>query len=92
MRTSNRHRLLGPALLAVFFMTMVTAQQPPSQGFGAPGPSSQGAPGPFTSDQATAGRAAYQTNCAACHGADLNGVPPLAGAAFMGSWRYPHDA
>ena len=80
MKASN-WRVLVLAFLVAFSITMTTAQQPPgspSQGFGAPGP--------FTTDQATAGRAAYQANCAACHGADLNGVPPLAGAAFMGSW------
>jgi alcohol dehydrogenase (cytochrome c) len=42
--------------------------------------------GPFTAEQANAGRAAFQTNCAGCHGADLMGYPPLAGAAFVGSW------
>jgi alcohol dehydrogenase (cytochrome c) len=42
--------------------------------------------GPFTAEQANAGRAAYQANCAACHGADLMGIPPLAGQAFMGGW------
>jgi alcohol dehydrogenase (cytochrome c) len=41
---------------------------------------------PFTAAQAEAGRAAYQANCASCHGASLDGLPPLAGAAFMGSW------
>ena len=41
---------------------------------------------PFTAEQANAGRAAYQTNCAGCHGADLMGYPPLAGAGFIGSW------
>ncbi len=70
MKASN-WRVLVPAFLVALSITMTTAQQPT---------------GPFTTDQATAGRAAYQANCAACHGADLNGVPPLAGAAFMGSW------
>ena len=42
--------------------------------------------GPFTAEQANAGRTAYQANCAGCHGADLMGYPPLAGAAFMGGW------
>src|SRR5262247_4305120 len=46
----------------------------------------QPAAGPFTADQANAGRAAFQTNCAGCHGADLMGYPPLAGPAFVGSW------
>jgi alcohol dehydrogenase (cytochrome c) len=42
--------------------------------------------GPFTAEQAIAGRGAYQENCAACHGVDLRGLPPLAGAEFMGPW------
>jgi hypothetical protein len=46
----------------------------------------QPAAGPFTADQANAGRAAFQTNCAGCHGNDLMGYPPLAGPAFVGSW------
>jgi PQQ-dependent dehydrogenase (methanol/ethanol family) len=44
------------------------------------------AAGPFTAEQANAGRAAFQTNCAGCHGTDLMGYPPLAGPAFIGSW------
>ena len=42
--------------------------------------------GPYTAEQAAAGRASYQTSCAACHGADLGGVPPLAGGGFIGGW------
>jgi alcohol dehydrogenase (cytochrome c) len=44
----------------------------------------------FTSEQAAAGRAAYQVNCAGCHLPDLGGrneAPPLAGADFMSAWR-----
>jgi len=44
----------------------------------------------FTADQATAGRAAYQTNCASCHLPDLAGrneAPQLAGSNFMNTWR-----
>jgi alcohol dehydrogenase (cytochrome c) len=52
---------------------LVTGQQP-------------SAAGPFTAEQANAGRAAFQANCAGCHGADLMGYPPLAGPAFIGSW------
>jgi alcohol dehydrogenase (cytochrome c) len=44
------------------------------------------APGPFTAAQADQGRTDYEANCAACHGADLMGVPPLAGQAFIGGW------
>ena len=42
--------------------------------------------GPYTAAQAASGRTAYEANCAACHGADLQGVPPLAGATFLGPW------
>jgi PQQ-dependent dehydrogenase (methanol/ethanol family) len=52
---------------------LVTGQQPSTAG-------------PFTAEQANAGRAAFQTNCAGCHGDDLMGYPPLAGPAFIGSW------
>ena len=60
------------AVLA-FSVLRVAGQQPPSAG-------------PFTAEQANAGRAAFQTNCAGCHGTDLMGYPPLAGPAFIGSW------
>src|SRR5512140_810214 len=49
----------------------------------------QGVAGPFTAQQADAGRAAYQTNCAGCHAADLSGIGnalPLSGLPFTGSW------
>jgi len=47
-------------------------------------------PGPFTAEQASAGRATYQTTCASCHLPDMKGTfeaPPLAGANFMNTWR-----
>ncbi len=52
--------------------------------------------GPFTAQQAAAGRAAYQANCAGCHGADLGGqnsASALAGGLFLSSWgdRTPSD-
>src|SRR5579863_4690294 len=46
--------------------------------------------GPFTPEQSTAGRAAYQANCESCHLADLAGrneAPPLAGSNFIATWR-----
>src|SRR5215469_14965341 len=45
-------------------------------------------PGPYTQEQATSGRAIYQTWCASCHGADLNGRegPQLAGGNFASQW------
>jgi alcohol dehydrogenase (cytochrome c) len=44
--------------------------------------------GPYTQGQAAAGRAIYQTNCAACHAGDLSGRegPQLAGANFLAQW------
>ena len=47
------------------------------------------ATGPFTAEQAAAGRAVFQTNCASCHGADLSGgplAPPLVGRVFADGW------
>jgi alcohol dehydrogenase (cytochrome c) len=44
----------------------------------------------YTADQAAAGRAAYQANCAGCHMPDLAGrneAPPLAGVNFLNTWR-----
>ena len=46
-------------------------------------------PGPFTTEQAAAGLAAYRTHCATCHQTDLAGANEaraLAGPAFMGIW------
>ena len=46
--------------------------------------------GPFTSEQAVAGRATYQAKCASCHRPDMKGsneAPPLAGGNFMNTWR-----
>jgi alcohol dehydrogenase (cytochrome c) len=44
----------------------------------------QGGSAPYTLAQAHAGKAAYATSCAVCHGAQLQGVsaPALTGAAF----------
>ncbi len=46
--------------------------------------------GPFTTEQASAGRATYQATCSTCHLPDLKGTfeaPPLSGANFMNMWR-----
>src|SRR5262245_24384567 len=43
----------------------------------------------LTAEQAAAGRAAYQANCASCHMPDLGGrneAPPLAGTNFTNTW------
>src|SRR4029453_2419139 len=44
----------------------------------------------FTAEQAAAGRASYQTNCASCHlpaPGGPNEAPQLAGANFINAWR-----
>lgn len=45
--------------------------------------------GVYTADQAKRGEKLYEKHCAACHGADLEGVgiiPPLAGPGYVKSW------
>ncbi len=45
--------------------------------------------GPYTDQQAAAGRSSYLANCAGCHMADLHGsneARPLVGADFMHNW------
>jgi alcohol dehydrogenase (cytochrome c) len=50
----------------------------------------QPAPAPvFTTQQAAAGRPAYERNCASCHQVDLGGsneAPQLAGGSFIAQW------
>jgi alcohol dehydrogenase (cytochrome c) len=63
---------------AVLLTGVLTGQQPPAP-----------QAGPFTQAQVDAGRTAYQTSCAGCHGDDLGGrndASALAGGLFMGSW------
>ena len=46
--------------------------------------------GVYTEEQAKRGEAAYQKQCAACHGDTLAGresAPPLTGGAFMANWN-----
>jgi alcohol dehydrogenase (cytochrome c) len=73
MRVSNGHFLIALAALVASIGVLTAGGQQP-------------AAGPFTAAQATAGRAAFDGNCAACHGSDLMGFPPLAGTVFVGSW------
>lgn len=45
--------------------------------------------GVYTADQAKRGADGYATNCASCHGDQLEGggqAPPLTGSEFMGNW------
>ena len=68
------HAILAAALFAACWTVVLVAQQR--------------ARGPYTADQATAGRAIYQTNCAACHAPDLSGRegPQLGGPNFLAQW------
>jgi mono/diheme cytochrome c family protein len=46
--------------------------------------------GAYTAEQADRGKAAYATNCAACHGPTLTGgdsAPPLSGGVFLNNWN-----
>src|ERR1700761_4635911 len=78
MATGVKHFVL--VLICILLGAMViTGQQP----------NGAAAAGPYTAQQATAGRAVYQASCQGCHGADLGGqgnAAALAGGLFMGSW------
>src|SRR5712671_6724539 len=77
MCATNAIRLVASLALAVFGIAIVSGQQPARTG-------------PYTSDQANAGRAVYQAKCATCHLPDLKGsneAPPLAGGNFANTWR-----
>jgi mono/diheme cytochrome c family protein len=46
--------------------------------------------GVYTDAQAKTGQGAYNSECASCHGDQLNGgemAPPLAGGEFMSNWN-----
>ena len=63
--------MLGVAFVAISGVVVLIAQQRPA--------------GPYTADQVGAGRAAFQTNCASCHAANLSGAegPELASAIIL---------
>src|SRR3970040_1316614 len=73
LRSENVSLLVAFTVLVAGGVLRTAGQQPPA--------------GPFTAAQATAGRQAYDANCAGCHGTDLAGAPPLAGEGFIGGWR-----
>ena len=75
MRTLRNHLAIALVLVSVCGVLMLTGQQRPA--------------GPYTADQAAAGRTVYQANCAGCHGPDLGGrndAPQLAGTQFIANW------
>src|SRR5579859_7277891 len=46
--------------------------------------------GPFTAEQAAAGRELYASTCSACHLSTMQGTfeaPPLSGTNFLNTWR-----
>jgi len=46
--------------------------------------------GVYSDEQATRGRALYNTKCLSCHGPDLSGgemAPPLIGIGFQSNWN-----
>src|SRR6202158_4746374 len=67
--------ILAMVVIAACGVVILFAQQRPA--------------GPYTAEQAAAGRAAYQTNCAVCHAADMAGrneAAQLAGSNFFSQW------
>ncbi len=77
VRKRRRFVICGAIAALGISIVLAAAQQPARSG-------------PFTAEQATAGRAIYQSTCAACHLPDMKGTfeaPPLAGANFMNTWR-----
>lgn len=79
MTMSGKRTVSALALFAVVGAT----------GFWGAGVTAQTTTGPFTAAQANAGRAAYVTNCMACHQANMAGegdALPLVGKTFMAVW------
>jgi alcohol dehydrogenase (cytochrome c) len=77
MHGARAYRFVACGAMAAFGIAIASGQQPPRTG-------------PYTAEQADAGRAAYQTKCATCHLPDLKGsneAPPLAGSNFVNTWR-----
>src|SRR5689334_5623214 len=89
----NRWRAALSATLCGAVAVLIAVESPASLHAQAPAGPGRGAIPPsdalFTSAQAVAGKAAYQQNCAGCHGANVddgNSAPPLRGAAFLGRY------
>ena len=70
-------RLAAAGLAAILTAVPAAAQQPERE------------PAQYTAEQADAGLAAYQQQCASCHGENLDDgpfAPPLRGIAFRAKW------
>src|SRR5579872_1767374 len=84
-RLGSKWRVALSAFLCGAFTLHLHAQAPAGPGRGTVPPGEA----LFTSAQAVAGKAAYERNCANCHGAridDGNSAPPLRGMAFLGKY------
>ncbi len=84
----NRWRAALSAALCGAVAALITVASPAKLQAQAPG-AVPPAEALFTSAQAVAGKAAYERNCASCHGANVddgNSAPPLRGAAFLGKY------
>jgi PQQ-dependent dehydrogenase (s-GDH family) len=68
---------------------VVTKAEPSAQPAATPAAAAGGIPPQFTAAQVAAGKAAYNSNCAVCHGSTMtNGTfgTPLAGEYFKSNW------
>ena len=75
------HRIIGVAIIGAAASLSVGAL--------AQAPARNVWDGVFTADQAAQGKAAFDSKCATCHGAELTGeemAPPLAGGVFLSNW------
>ena len=76
---------------AIFILAALTAQLGGELRAQAPGAESRSVwDGVYTDEQAKRGEPIYAKECAACHGATLNGgesAPPLTGGAFLANWN-----
>ena len=66
-----------------------SAVDPGQEGFGAGSFAQITSDGVYSAEQALAGKAVYETACAACHGANFQpapGTPTLRGSAFLTNW------
>ena len=77
MRQHGNQLMVAAALVAAPAVAIILGQTPTPAGV-------------YTTEQAVAGRLAYEVSCASCHQTDLAGAneaPPLAGGNFMNTWR-----
>ena len=87
-----RPPLLLHAAVAIFLVAVFAAVRWPVRAAAqAPGqPQKSLADGVYTDAQRARGQQIYTTECADCHGADLNGsdtAPSLSGFEFVGAWK-----